>query len=379
MDVPALVRDRLDGETVGTRVPLGGEDAVFVTPSRTLVYRGDGLLSDESVAAYPHDAERLDVTDGRRKATLELTYVDDSGSFTVPSDRLEEVLPPTLGGVLRARGVLESDEAVREVYRFSELTLVVADGRVLKHVGGVFWDEEHESYPYADVTGLDAEEGSVATGIVVEVDGRPERVKVPSDEARLVRRTLEEAVLAYQDVGSLAELREKTAPDADEAEDAGDGGAEDGGAETFDEGGIDPLVDEDAAPPMEPDSPNAPETASATASAGDEPPENAGTTRASGTPDSSASAGSEAASADADTGGDAQPADAGEPDDPFVSPSEAEQLGEERGTDAAADADIEAVLDRLDALERTVEAQSERIDRQRATIEKLVEELRRGR
>ena len=39
MDVPPLVTERLDGESVRTQVDLGGEDAVFITPSRAAAKR----------------------------------------------------------------------------------------------------------------------------------------------------------------------------------------------------------------------------------------------------------------------------------------------------------------------------------------------------
>ncbi len=226
--------ERLDGETVRTRVELGGDDAVFVTPSRTLVYRAEGLLSDESVSAYPHDAERVAVSPGRRKTTFELTYVDTAGKFTVPGDRTDTVLEPLLEGVLRATGAIDDDESVRKAYRFSELTLVVTDARLLKHVGGAVWDDDFESFAFADVTDIDTEEGSVATQLVLEVDGRPQRVKVPSDQSRKVAHTVESAVLAFHGVDSVADLHAATDREEPAAE----------RSEEFEEDDIDPLVDE---------------------------------------------------------------------------------------------------------------------------------------
>lgn len=244
MDVPPLVTERLDGESVQTRVALGGDDAVFTTPSRTLVYRAEGLLSDESVSAYPHDAERVAVSAGRRKTTVELTYVDTAGKFTVPGDRADAVLEPLVEGVLRATGAVEPDESIQKLYRFSELTLIVTDRRLLKHIGGVLWDEDYESFPFADVTDLGTEEGNVATGLVVTVDGRPQRVKVPSEESRAVAHTVESALLSYHDVETIADLR----PDETES-DAG-------GSEEFEADDIDPLVDDTSDGVKEPDEPS---------------------------------------------------------------------------------------------------------------------------
>lgn len=334
MDVPPLVRDRLEGESVLAQVALGGDDAVFVTPSRTLVYRDEGLLSDESVATYPHDVERLALSRGRRKATFELTYVDTAGTFTVPVDRADDVLALLFEGILAAADVIEEGELVREVYQFSELTMVVTDGRLLKHVGNVLWDEDFETVPFEDVTGLDVEEGSVATQLVVELAGRPNRVKVPSDRGESVRRTLQTAVLEYHGVESVADLREKQGV-VDEPTEAR--------ADAFAEADIAPLVGEDRA-----------------------------------TDDASSDPSGEGA-ADADD--ELSDRDREESDEDAVATEgrEAEPGVSVSGREGGGEPDLAAVLDRLDALEAAVERQTELVEAQQSTIETLVEELRRGR
>ncbi len=67
MSVPGIVQSTLDDEEIAAEVSLGGEDTLFITPTRTLVYRAEGLLSDESVDDFPHDADRLTLSEGRRK------------------------------------------------------------------------------------------------------------------------------------------------------------------------------------------------------------------------------------------------------------------------------------------------------------------------
>jgi len=237
MSVPGIVESRLDEEDVATQVALSGGDEVFVTPTRTLVYRGEGLLSDESVEEYGHDADRLSVSEGRRKSTIVYEYaVDDDRELTLPTDRLEEVLQPVLAGVLGARGVTDEDERVTHAFRFSELTLVITSERLLKHVGSAVWDDEYESYHFGEITDVDYEEGSVATQIVFQVDDRVQRIKTPNDEFPLVRQGFEEGLLSYRDVDAIDDLS------TDEGEDDEDD--EDVGTDTvasLAEGGIDPL------------------------------------------------------------------------------------------------------------------------------------------
>lgn len=248
MEIPDLVQQELGDEAVRAGVSLGDEDAVCFTPTRTLVYRGEGLLSDEKVDAFPYDFERLKLSAGRRKSKFTLFYTDTKREFSVPGTRAEAVLERLLEGALQAIEAIGREESVNGVFRFSELTLVITDTRLLKHLGGVTWDGDFEAYPFEDVTGLDFEEGSVATAIVLAVNDRPERIKAPSEQAPAVRKTLQEALFAFHEVSSLADLNAKVGTEPDDEPDSADGlGLE---------SGIDPLVSDDSADSDAPPEPN---------------------------------------------------------------------------------------------------------------------------
>lgn len=206
MEIPDLVTQRLGDETVTATVPLGDEDVACFTPTRTLIYSGEGLLSDESVDVYDHDIERLAVSEGRRKTKFTLEYVDRTEKFAIGSAYTERVLENLIDGILGVSEILDEDESVSGVYRFSELTLIITDKRLVKHIGNMVWDDDFEEYSFADVTALSFEEGSVATQIILSVDGRPQRIKAPNDEVPMLKRTLTEVVCAYHDVQSLGEL-----------------------------------------------------------------------------------------------------------------------------------------------------------------------------
>ncbi|WP_439027109.1 DUF7115 domain-containing protein [Haloarchaeobius sp. DT45] len=220
MDVPGIVESTLAGEDVAAEVSLGGENVLYVTPTRTLVYQSEGFLSDESVDEYPHEAERMTVKEGRRKTRITLEYsLDGARDFTVPANVSEAVVHPVLAGVLNASGVTNPGETVTQTFRFSELTVVITSERLVKHVGGAVWDEDYEEYHFADVTGLSFEDGSVATQVVLEVDGRPERIKIANDRAAEVKEYLQQSLFAYYDVRSLDALNDAVRPDeADEEE-----------------------------------------------------------------------------------------------------------------------------------------------------------------
>jgi hypothetical protein len=351
MDLPDLLRDRLDGESVLASVDLGGGDRVVVTPSRALCYRSEGLLSDESVETFPLDAQRLELRSGRRKTTFELGYVDERRDFTVPSSRASEVLSPLLGGVLRTADIVEDDESVRGAYRFSELTLVVTDRRLVRHVGGAVWDEEYEVAPFADLTGLAFEEGSVGTEVSVEVDGYPQRFKVPNEHAGSVRKTLQNAVFAFHGVDSLAELDAAVGVDSEE------------GDELVESGFTKKLGDDDEERPFA--DLTAPELDRDRDPDGSHETDRERGERAHASPRAD-DGGEDAVSAtrtvetrpETETGRETEAADAG------------------TTSDAVSDPEVAA---RLAALEEAVERQGERIERQQRIIERLVDELRRGR
>jgi hypothetical protein len=325
MSVPETVQATLGDESVAARVDLGGEDALLVTPTRTIVYRAEGLLSDENIEEFPHDAEHVGVEEGRRTATITLDYgLDGERTFSVPTKRLDQVLHPVLAGVLNAAGVTESGETVKQTFRFSELTIVITSERLVRHIGPAVWDEEYESYHYGDVTDLDFEEGSVATSVVMTVDGRQERFKAPNDRARALREGLVSAVCAYHGVDDVDDLRA-----------AAGGGEEDEDEEdtvSFGEGPT-PLG----------------ETAS-----------------------------EEVVDDPVDDATDDARTDAVEPDPERTQAADDDGF-DDSGFESAGVVDDPAIARELAELREAVERQSERIDRQEETIRQLIEELRQGR
>lgn len=430
MSLPELLSGAVGDEEVVARVPLGGDDVLAVTSTRTVVYRADGLLSDESVETYDHDAERIAVSTGRRKSKIVFGYgLDGDDTLSLPTKRVDEVLHPILASVLSVAGVTEPDESVRRTFRFSELTLAVTDKRLVKHIGSAVWDEEFEEFPYADLTDLDFEEGTVATAVVLTHGGRSERFKAPNESARAVRETLVDAVCAFHDVDSVEEFR-VTAAAAAEAE-AEAGTAVTGGTTDFGEG-PDPLSASPAAD-AEADADTGVDAEPATdAGAGASSEAGRGSNAGSGT-DTEGVASTEASAASTPGRGSSKSTGTGSasPDDGAgfrthastdtppetggsgATPHTTEgETGESDASPDASAADGAATADSAEpadttgsttedafdespfesagvqegdlatevaSLRETVRAQSERLDRQAELIERLIEELRRGR
>ena len=349
MSQPEIVQSVLGEEDVVSRVHLGGEDELFVTPTRTLVYRAEGLLSDESVDEFSHAAERLSVSEGRRKGKISLDYgLDGTKTIGLSVKRLDEALQPIVEGVLSAAGVIDDDESVVQSFRFSELTFAVADRRVVRHIGSAVWDEDYETYHFDDVTDLTFEDGSVATTVVLTADGRQERFKIPNEEARLVREKLSKALCAHYDVGSLEEFRvmmdeKKEEQEADDARDNTDFGE-----------GPDPLS---ANPAELSEGPN-----NATRSA-----ENAQQTEGQ-TVEATAAGSASAKTQSVET----PPKNVADASDLGFEASEFEPASETADSSAELAAEVEA-------LREVVEAQTEQLRYQQELVEQLIEELRRGR
>lgn len=399
MSLPGLVEASLGEEAVAASVPLGGDDELYVTPKRTLVYRSEGLLSDESIEEYPHNAERVTLKEGRRKATISLDYgLDGTRSLTIPGGKLDEVLHPVLAGVLNAADVTDPGETVLETFRFSELTIVVTSHRIVKHIGAAVWDEEFEEFPFEAATGLDFEEGSVAMQVVLSLGDRQERFKAPSQDARALRERIESALFAYYDVSSLDELNETIAPEGDE--DGGGGSSEDRPdpreAISFD--AVEPLSASPSTAAEERASDGEPGQSDGHGSATDEAGRTVDAT-ATREIDPSSSPGADPDGAqtvgDADVDGDGDghgdgdgaasrasgtDATAGAPEDRQPESPSGDGTGDafaDAGFEPASGRGEDAVLERLEALSTRVDRQTELLEAQQRTIQQLIEELRR--
>ncbi|WP_158855174.1 hypothetical protein [Halorhabdus sp. CUG00001] len=362
MEIPDLVREELGDEELRAGVPIGDEDVVCATPSRTLVYNAEGLLSDERVDAFPHDADRLELTEGRRKTTFEFTYVDGTRSFSVPGDHTRDVLTLLLEGILKTHGVIAAGESVVGAFRFSELTLVIAEDRLIRHIGATVWDDDFQTYAYEDLTGLAFEEGSVATELVVWIDGRPQRIKTPRDDARLVEETLKTAVFEYYDVATLAELDRIVGVD-DDPETTPDGNDLGLGSD------IDPLVAEGDATesPAEP----ATDTDAGTDVEATPPTSNPDQTEPQQTEQSAAET-SQSVADDSPIDTDIGDGERGSPD----RNDESLEVSAEPDPAVATAKEVEELREQMDELSTAVDRQNQLLKKQHNAIKELVEQLR---
>lgn len=390
MSLPELLDSALDGEPSVAEVQLGGEDVLVVTPSRTVVYRADGLLSDESIESYPHDAERVDLSVGRRKAKLTLDYgLDGSETLGFPAKRVEGVLHPILAGVISAAGITEAGETVHRTFRFSDLTLIVTSRRVIKHIGSAVWDTDFEAFEYGGLTDVDFEEGSVATSIVLTHNGRQNRFKTPNSDARAVREAIVEAVCEFHGVTSIEELREamakqedgEAAPESVDRLDFGDGpdplSAEPGELESTPTNATqtDSTVDEELAASLDSsDGQSADPAQSAEQSA--DPTQSAEQSAAQSPDEPTASQSAEAAQPAGQSASQQQAVVESSPEEIETEPVDA---FEGSPFESAGPVDEDDISAQVAALTEQVEQQERQLARQADLIETLIEELRRGR
>lgn len=410
MSVPGIVQSTLGGEEIAARVSLGGDDELFITSSRTLVYRSEGLLSDESVEEFGHEADRLTLSEGRRKTKFALEYpLEGVKKFSVPAGKTDAVLHPVLAGLLNGNEITEPGETVVQTYRFSELTLIITSERLVKHIGEAVWDQDYQEYHFSDVSELEFEDGSVATQIVLTVDGRPQRIKAPNDQATELTERLKRALFEYHDVSSLEELNESAAEEESWSDD------ERGASMDFGDS-VDPL---DSGTSVRDDTVETPDadgvpvhTAGDTPGTDDVPIDSAEPARG----DEAAEASTASHSEPADRGGSANRSqerdrsrteteaqqqsqtraertdDTSSIDDEFepatvetadvfdTDDGETESRSEPRSTAATNEATTDQqLLERIERLEEAVDRQSDVIDQQRQTIEQLIAELRQGR
>lgn len=209
MDYPDAVATELGDEEVVATVTLADEEMLVVTPTRSLRYQADGLLRGESVEEFPHEASRLTVDEGRRATKVRFEYPrQDARAMSVPPDALANVIQYVVAGMLNARGITETGEAVHRVFRFNELTLVLTDRQLVTHVGTAVWGEEHDQFAFDELTGLEFEEGALAAQIVLYVDGHSERIKVPPDRFEELKEDLIDVLTAYFELEDPAALDE---------------------------------------------------------------------------------------------------------------------------------------------------------------------------
>jgi HAMP domain-containing protein len=338
MDVPGIVRERLADERRMTSVNVGGDDRVYITPPKTLVYRAAGLFSSESIEEFPHDVARFDVSADRREATFAFEYEHGVEAFSAPRERIETILPPVLAGILRTTGRIDDEERIEESYRFGERTLIVTERRLLTSVGEAVWDRESDSYDYERITDLRFEED-----LRIDIDGRPRYIELDGDGRREAYETLESALCAYHGVASIDQLPDRTPERATtdpESERTADAAPAESDVKTV---ATDPIDDDSTGQTTDSD--------------------------ASGVAEPSTEQPAQPRSEPTDSPGPLIP-EATESDPAADEPTAHDESGE---------ADEKRLADEVDALSERVERQTELLERQTELLERLVEEASTGR
>ncbi|EMA39401.1 hypothetical protein C448_15129 [Halococcus morrhuae DSM 1307] len=383
MDVPGIVRERLADERRMTSVNVGGDDRVYVTPPKTLVYRAAGLFSSESIEEFPHDVSRFDVSADRREATFAFEYEHGVEAFSAPRERIETILPPVLAGVLRTTDRIEPDEEIEESYRFGDRTLIVTDRQLLTAVGEAVWDREHDSYDYDRITDLRFEDD-----LRIDVDGRPRYIDLMGDGRREAYETLEDALCAYHGVASIDQLADRTA-ESTATERTTEPTATDRTPtdQTADRTTEDPTPAEpaDRTPARDPDDARHEPTDRNGDEADGQPTEQPSRSRFE--PDESTEPlipeASESSHEPAEPNQPSEPDQRSveprrEPSEPRRGSSDSDDEPDSRpasaeGKDESRTADVDQLTDEVDALRDHVERQTELLERQQETLERLAE------
>ncbi len=208
MSLPGGVSVLVDEDELIDRVVLDDHRSLFVTPSKAITHRERSLLTEESVESYPTDVDRLSLEEGKRQVTVTFEYHDGSTrELQLPMRTMAAALKALLASVIRATDVIVEGEAIVELYRFNELTVIVTDKRLLKHVGQALWADSYDAIDFDIIRNIMTETGQVSTGVNIETTDGGERLKIPHETADRFVSRLEEAVLSYHDVVDLGVLR----------------------------------------------------------------------------------------------------------------------------------------------------------------------------
>lgn len=215
MSLPGGVNMLVDEDELINQVELDDHRTLFITPSRIIAYRESSLLTEESVDTYDTAIERLGLEEGKKHVTVTFEYNNQAQQeLQLPQQTMRKALKALLASVVRATNVVESDESIKDLYRFNELTIVVTDRRLIQHLGTALWAQPHTSIEYEAIRGINTEVGTVSTGVIIETTESTERLKVPQDTADQFVSMIEQSVCEYHDVSSLGILRGD--PDAGE-------------------------------------------------------------------------------------------------------------------------------------------------------------------
>lgn len=211
MDIPGLLSDSIrEEEKIVSRVLVASGTNMITTNERVFIHREEGIINNEIFEEYSLDVEQISVFSDKRKARVVLSYgLEGTREFSVYAKYYERVVDPLVRGVIKATGVVEPGELIRHVHRYGQLTIVLTDKQVLKHIGIALWSRDYESYRHEDIARIDIETGGASAEILIEYKGRIHRIKTDKERARRICVQARNCLALYRDCIDYQEYEKK--------------------------------------------------------------------------------------------------------------------------------------------------------------------------
>ena len=186
MELPDVISDMvLDDEIILSRTLISNSVEMIVTSTRLFLYRGTSLINTESFEEYKLNVDRISISPDRKKAQITLDYGSNRTiEFQAYRKYLDMIYEPLIRGVIHANNILQQGESIKKIYRKGELTVVLTNMKILKHIGTSLWDLDFENFNLETISRIYVAEGGSSSEVIIESNNRLHRIKTTTSVAQ---------------------------------------------------------------------------------------------------------------------------------------------------------------------------------------------------
>lgn len=219
MELPDVISDLiLDDETILSRTLISNGVELIVTSTRLFLYRGVGLINTESFEEYKLNVDRISISLDRKKAQIILDYGINRPSVEFQAHRkyLDMIYDPLIRGAIHANNTLQQRESIKKICRKGELTIVLTNMKILKHIGTSLWDIDFESFDLETISKIYVDAGGISSELIIESNNRLHRIKTTANIAQSLCDSSINELISFHNFPTYSEFQKSSLSSSDD-------------------------------------------------------------------------------------------------------------------------------------------------------------------
>jgi hypothetical protein len=126
------------------------------------------------------------------------------------------IYDPLIRGAIHAKNTLQQGESIKKICRKGELTIVLTNMKILKHIGTSLWDIDFESFDLETISKIYVDAGGISSELIIESNNRLHRIKTTANIAQSLCDSSINELISFHNFPTYSEFQKSSLSSSDD-------------------------------------------------------------------------------------------------------------------------------------------------------------------